>query len=103
MDQIFLVESAMSKYCIFHETDQHSKLGCEEFKRASNLFQNIIDELNNQEDVKVMGYDIVPSLGYDQCLTFENFSFAPEFEVYEEPQRRFPPKSANRPVDEEIY
>ena len=84
VDMIFLAESAMSKYCRFHEIDQHSELGCAEFKRASNLFQNIIDESNSQEEVKVTGYEIVSSMGYDQCLTFEEFSFPPEFEAYEE-------------------
>ena len=47
VDRIFLAESAMSKYCRFHETDKHLELGCVEFNRASNLFQNIVDESIN--------------------------------------------------------
>jgi hypothetical protein len=100
VDRIFLAESAMSKYCRFHETDQHSELGCAEFKRASNLFQAVIDESINPEEVKVTGYEIVPSPGYDQCLTFEEISFPPEFEAYEEHQGSFPP--ANGPISEVI-
>lgn len=92
----------MSKYCRFHETDQHSKLGSAEFKRASNLFWNIIDESNNQEDIKVTGYEIVPSLGYNQCLTFEEISFPPKFQAYEEHQGRFAPELANGPVSEVV-
>ena len=102
VDPIFLADSTMSKYCKFHETNLHSELGCAKFKRESNLFQNIIDESTNQEEVKIMGYEIVPSPGYDQCLTFEEFSFPPEFEAYEEHQGRFPPESANGPVSEVI-
>ena len=101
VDRIFLADSAMSKYCRFHETDQHSELGCVEFK-ASNLFQNIVDESINQEDIKVTEYEIVPSSGYDQCLTFEEIPFPPEFETYEEHQGRFPPESTNGPVSEVI-
>ena len=60
----------------------------------------MVDESVNSEDVKVTGYEIVPSSGYDQCLTFEEISFPPEFEAYEEHQGRFPPESANGPVSE---